>query len=82
MKPQPKPRKKSMQRLVDFAEGGSLKMFKPQAAGSAKPGRTGRIQTPAPGAKRATGGPRTTGYGLALPAQGGHTAPIHKGRER
>jgi hypothetical protein len=76
----PKPKKRSAQRLVDFAEGGSLKMFKPQAAGPTKSGRTGKIQTPAPGAKRASGGSKTTGYSLALPAVGGHTAPLRKGR--
>jgi hypothetical protein len=34
----------------------------------------------APGAKAARGGGKTTGYSLALPAVGGHCAPIRKGR--
>jgi hypothetical protein len=76
----PKPKKKSAQRLVEFAEGGSNKMFFQQAAGPDKPGNTGKDQSSTPGAKRARGGPRTRGYSLALPAQPGHTAPIHKGR--
>jgi hypothetical protein len=75
-------KKSSAQHDIEFAEGGSRKMFKPQAAGPAKPAITGKDQTPAPGAKRASGGPRTKGYSLALPAQPGHTAPMHKGRER
>jgi hypothetical protein len=80
MKPQSKPKKKSTQRAVDFAEGGSRKMFSKQAAGPDKPGNTGKDQSPAPGARAAKGGPKNRGYGLALPAVGGHTAPMHKGR--
>jgi hypothetical protein len=56
-----------------FAKGGEGRanhMVKPQAAGPAKPGRVGKVETPAPGAKAAKGGPKTGGYGLALPRQG------------
>jgi hypothetical protein len=84
--PMPKPSvnqsKRDRQHDAAFAKAGNTKMHKPQAAGLAKSGQTGKAQTPAPGAKRASGGPRTTGYSLALPAVGGHTAPIHKGREK
>jgi hypothetical protein len=75
----PKP-KRSIQRDTDFAEGGNTKMHRQQAAGPITPARTGKIQNAAPGKRAATGGPRTKGYSLALPAQPGHTAPIHKGR--
>jgi hypothetical protein len=82
MKPKPKPKpKKSQQHDVNFAEGGSRKMFGEQSAGPQKPAITGKAQTAAPGAKRARGGPPVYVGGLALPAQGGHTAPIgRKGR--
>jgi hypothetical protein len=74
--------KKELKRGTTFARGGSTKMFKPQAAGPDRPGNTGKDQTAAPGAKRASGGPRTSGYSLSLPAVGGHCAPIRKGRGR
>jgi hypothetical protein len=77
----PKP-KKSTQRDVEFAEGGSTRMFKPQAAGPDRPGNTGKDQSPAPGARAAKGGPKNQGYGLALPAVGGHTAPVRLGKGR
>jgi hypothetical protein len=76
---------KSAQHLIEFAEGGrgqTNKMFKPQAAGPVKPAITGKIQTPAPGARAAKGGPKNQGYGLALPAVGGHTAPVRLGKGR
>jgi len=72
----PQPKKKSTPRAADLAEGGSTKMFKPQAAGPKVPGRTGKVQSPAPGAKRAEGGgktPRTIG-GEAFPAKPGQCA--------
>jgi hypothetical protein len=67
-------------RGASFAAGGTGHMVKPQAAGPAKPAITGKIQSPAPGAKRASGGPRTTGVALAKPAAPGRTAPPTKGR--
>jgi hypothetical protein len=74
------PKKKSAQRPATFGKGGATKMFKPQAAGTDRPGNTGKDQSPAPGAQRAVGGPRTTGHSLSLPAAAGHTAPPRKGR--
>ena len=65
--------KSSAQRPGAFGKGGSTRMFKPQAAEPNKPGRTGKVQTPAPGAKRASGGKpaaRAVG-GLARPARAG-----------
>jgi len=55
-------------------------MFKQQAAGTDRPGNTGKDQTAAPGARRASGGSRTTGYSLSMRAVEGHTAPPRKGR--
>jgi hypothetical protein len=68
------------QRRITFGKGGSTKMFGKQAAGTDKPGNTGKDQSPAPGAKRAVGGHRTTGHSLSMPAKAGHTAPPRKGR--
>ena len=51
------PRKASTQRRVVFGKGGTTRMAKPQAAGTDRPGNTGKDQTAAPGTKRATGGP-------------------------
>jgi len=67
----PQPKKKSTQRGAALAEGGSSRgMFGPQAAGPKVPGRTGKIQSPAPGAKRASGGAKSERGvgGLARPA--------------
>jgi len=78
-----KPRSKA-ERLADtsYAEGGTGKMAKPQAAGPVKPGRTGKIQSPAPGPQRAAGGGKTPrAVSLAVPAKAGRTAPVReKGR--
>jgi hypothetical protein len=64
---------------VIFARGGSgpaNRMVREQAAGPAKAGITGKKQTPAPGAKQASGGPKTPrGVSAAVPASAGHTAP-------
>ena len=83
MKPHIKPRSKS-ERLRDatFAKGGGAdKMFPEQAAGKAKPGITGKAPTPAPGAARAAGGPKTSrGPSLSIPSKPGRTAPATKGR--
>jgi hypothetical protein len=70
MKPKPKPPSKAdrLRNTDSFARGGSTRMFKPQAAGPAKPAITGKAQTAAPGAKSAKGGkPRPVG-GTAVPA--------------
>ena len=61
--------------LASFAKGGKDKMFKPQAAGAAAPARTGKIQSPAPGAKSAAGGPQQRGHSKSTPALAGHSGP-------
>jgi hypothetical protein len=48
--------KKDTQRAAALAKGGTTKMFGKQAAGPDAPGRTGKVQTPAPGARVAKGG--------------------------
>jgi hypothetical protein len=68
------------QRGASYARGGDDKMFGKQAAGPDTPGRTGKVQTPAPGAQRAVGGPQTSGHSRSVPAAAGHTAPPRKGR--
>jgi hypothetical protein len=73
MTPKPKPKKRSAQHRVDFAEGGSTRMFKQQAAGPDKPGNTGKDQSAAPGAKRAKGGPPVYVGGLSRPARPGQS---------
>src|SRR5262245_43155635 len=70
------PKKKSTQRGVAYAAGGSPRgMFGQQAAGPKVPGRTGKVPSPAPGAQRAAGGPSTRGLGgvsrPALPGAAG-----------
>jgi hypothetical protein len=72
-----KPKSKtSAQRILQYAEGGPNKlMFGPQAAGPAKSGRTGKIQTPAPGAKFAKGGKSVDTGGRSVPAKAGRTGP-------
>ena len=70
----PKP-KKEVERGARFAKGGSTKMFKKQAAGPAKPARTGKIPTAAPGKRAAVGGKPPHVGGLSLPASPGRTGP-------
>ena len=80
MRPTPKVEK---QRGVAYARGGkgaSRKMLPEVPAERAPAGRTGPSQVKGPGSQRARGGSRTSGFSLALPAVGGHTAPIRKGR--
>jgi hypothetical protein len=48
--------KKDTQHGATFAKGGKAHMVKPKAAGPDAPGRTGKVETPAPGAKSAKGG--------------------------
>jgi hypothetical protein len=74
--------KKDRVRGAVYAEGGDDKMFKPQSSGTQQSGITGKNQTKAPGALRARGGPKNVGYGLSLPAVGGHTAPVKLGKGR
>jgi hypothetical protein len=76
----PRP-KKEAQSGASFGKGGSTKMHKQQAAGPAKPAITGKAPTAAPGAKRASGGPRTSPAAfLATTAKAGHTSQIRKGK--
>jgi hypothetical protein len=65
--------KHDRERLATYARGGDAKMFKPQAAGPAKRGITGKAQSPAPGARAAKGGPKSKVPGRALSAKGGRT---------
>ena len=65
------PPKKSRQKGVALAEGGTDKMFEPQAAGSAKAGQMGKRQTAAPGAKGPTGGTARFTSSKAAPAKAG-----------
>jgi hypothetical protein len=63
-----------------YASGGNDRMHKQQAAGPAKGGHSGKVQTPAPGKRAAAGGPRTTGHSASKSASPGRTAPPTKGR--
>jgi hypothetical protein len=66
-----------------FAGGGKgpANHLLPEVPAEAAPaGRTGPSVRKAPGARAARGGPKNTGYGLALPAQPGCTAPAKLGR--
>ena len=70
-------------RSKQFAKGGSgpaNHMVGKQAAGKVTPGRTGKIQTTAPGAKSAAGGSKTRGVSAVTPAAPGRTSQITKGR--
>src|SRR5215472_12417969 len=72
--------KASVQRRAVFGKGGTTRMFRPQAAGPATAGRTGKTQNVAPGAKRPVGGPRISGHSLSLPAAANRAA--QEGAER
>jgi len=68
------PPKKSMQKGVTLAEGGSDKMHSPQAANPQRPGRTGHaVKGAAPGSQGASGGAATFGASSAAPAKAGQT---------
>jgi hypothetical protein len=56
------------QRIAPYAKSGTTRMHAQQAAGPARAGRTGKIQNVAPGAKRAAGGPRTSGRSSSIPS--------------
>ena len=74
-----KPRSKA-ERLRDasFAEGGSEHMLPKQAANPQKPGGTAHaVKGSAPGAKAASGGPKTPrGVSLSTPAKPGRTGVV------
>jgi hypothetical protein len=66
--------KTSVQRPRAYAEGGSTRMAKPQAAGPQKPGGTAHnVKGSAPGAKSAKGGGHAGVPGRVLAAKGGRT---------
>jgi hypothetical protein len=72
--------KQKSEHPASFGKGGPSHMFSQQAAGRATAGRTGKIQSPAPGAKAARGGlPTRGGPSVSKPAAPGHTGP-RKGR--
>jgi hypothetical protein len=75
--PMPKPTvdqsKRDRQRGAVFAKGGDDHMFKKQAAGVAKSGRTGMAQSPAPGARAARGGGKSKVPDRVLPAKASRT---------
>ena len=70
------PPKKSKPRRADPAKGGKTHMFKQQAAGTDRPGNTGKDQTAAPGARYASGGTMPGSGGSASPAKSEHTGPL------
>jgi len=66
--------KRSSERPGSFARGGNDRMFGKQAAGPARPARTGKVLNVAPGAKAAKGGGGHASVpGRTLPAKGGRT---------
>jgi hypothetical protein len=68
--------KKEAQRSAKFARGGSPHgMFKQQAAGTDRPGNTGKDQSAAPGPSGATGGSIPMfGFTPSQPAEAGITS--------
>jgi len=77
MKPTPKvDRQRDTSTFAKGGKGGANRMLPEVPAEPAPPGRTGPSQAKAPGSQRAKGGPKNQGFGLSLPAVGGHTAPI------
>jgi hypothetical protein len=66
--------------LAKGGKGSPNKMFGQQSAGKAASGRSGKIQSPAPGAKSARGGPQTSGVSLSTAAKPGRTSQVVKGR--
>jgi hypothetical protein len=67
--------------FISTRPNGCCEYYGPQAAGPVTPARTGKVQSPAPGAKRAAGGPKIGGgISLSMPARQGHAAPPKKGR--
>jgi hypothetical protein len=57
------------------AKGGKQHMFSEQAAGPARGGRSGKVETPAPGARAARGGKVESTLRSAKPASAGRTSP-------
>jgi len=59
---------------VEFAKGGSTKMFGPQKAGSQKPGETSHDVKDGGGKFAAGGSTKMFGFSGAMPAQAGITS--------
>jgi hypothetical protein len=81
----PTPKRETERATSAFARGGKgapNKMLPEAAAGPAEAGITGKAPTKPPAGRFAKGGPRNVGYGLALPAQPGCTAPARLGKGR
>jgi hypothetical protein len=85
----PTPKRERERDTNSFARGGQTRMLgkgtrtttaTPDAAGEQTPGQTTTKSRDNP--RFARGGPKNTGYGLALPAVGGATAPTRLGRGR
>jgi hypothetical protein len=66
---------RSTQHTAALAKGGGKgRMFGPQSAGPDAPGRTGKVETPAPGARSARGGTtKMAAFTPARPAKPGRT---------
>ena len=65
--------KKDVQHAARLAKGGTTKMFGKQAAGPDAPERTGKVETPAPGARSARGGKHKSKPQAAQSAKAGAT---------
>jgi hypothetical protein len=70
-----KPKTSETQRPKDYARGGTTRMFRQQAAGTDRPGNTGKDQSPAPGVQHAVGGTMPRSGGVSKPAPASHTGP-------
>jgi hypothetical protein len=69
--------KQRSERSTTFAEGGAAKMHSRQTANPQKPAVTGHA-VKGGNAKRAVGGPKTSGVSLSKVAVPGHTGPVRK----
>jgi len=65
--------KKESQHKAQFGRGGKTHMLPEQAAGPTAAGRTGKRETPAPGARFARGGGKKISYSSSVPATPGIT---------
>jgi len=69
--------KRQPERGAALVKGGPAKMFGPQSAGPDAPGRTGKVQTPAPRAPRAAARRRwlpLRPHGKQSPAEPAHAS--------
>jgi hypothetical protein len=65
--------KRQSERGAAFAKAGRAKMFGPRSGGPDSPGRTGKVETPASGARSARGGKHKTKPQAAQSAKAGAT---------